>query len=246
MATFVKKMISNVDKQIICIHVGTTYSDEYVEKLYRSCDRNINSDYIFTVITDRESYDINADNFRTIPIVQKDYIKPGKYWWYKMQAFNPNIAIEGQNLLIDIDTVIVNELDKFFTYYPNRFVIIQDFNRQWYPSYRKSNSSVVKFNKELAEEIYIKWSIEPETYIKKYRGDQDWFDGELNDKIKWPTEWIQSWKWEVYKGGMITPQNKKYYSEETKLNSLCSILAFHGKPNPEDVTKEEIIKENWR
>ena len=230
--------------QIICVHVGNAYSESYVEKLYNSCCRNTSIPFLFTVLTENSDYNIKQENFRTIKVIPYNFVNARTLWWYKMQAFRPDVAIEGQNLLLDIDQVIVNSLDKFFNYAKDDFVIIQDFNRQWNKNYNRSNSSVVKFTKSIATSIYDKWLMHPADYVRKYRGDQDWFDDEVADKTKWPYEWIKSWKWEVYKGGQIKNNSTQYSKDVTVIEDDCSILSFHGKPKPHDVD-ENIIKTNW-
>jgi len=231
--------------QIICVHAGNFYSNEYVEKLFNSCKRNISQPFEFVVLSDRTEYNINESNFKIVKLYPYNFVGHRTLWWYKMQAFRPDIVQDEQNLLLDIDQVIVGDLDKFFNYANDKFVIIQDFNRHWNINYSKSNSSVIKFTKDIADVVYSKWIKHPEVYAKQYRGDQDWFDDEISDKAIWPFEWIKSWKWEVYRGGQIKVNSNKYFKDTTEINSTCSILSFHGKPKPDEV-HEEIIISNWR
>lgn len=230
-------------KQIICVHVGEKYSNRYVEKLYRAVRRQMSDSCLFTVLNEDKTYDISDPNFRTVR-VNRLPIGLDRMWWYKMQSFRPDVAIQGENLLLDIDIVICNSIDKFWNYCPDNFVIIQDFNRRWYPNYKKHNSSVVKFDKMHADRIWNLWVSSPEEFLRKYRGDQDWFDGELSDMRRWPASWIMSWKWEVLNGGLVESGKDRYHSNETRLDMDCSILAFHGKPDPEDV-KHEVVLRHW-
>jgi len=230
-------------KQIICVHVGEKYSNQYVEKLYRAVRRQMCDPCLFTVLTDNKQYDISDPNFRSI-IVNPLPVGPEKMWWYKMEAFRPDVVVAGENLLCDIDIVICNSLDKFWNYHPEEFVIIQDFNRLWYPNYNRNNSSVVKFDQITAAKIWNLWSSDSIGFVRKYRGDQDWFDGELTDMRRWPTKWILSWKWEVFNGGLVESGRNKYHSNETILDHECSILSFHGKPDPADVD-HEIVHRHW-
>lgn len=231
-------------KQIICVHVGSKYSDEYVYKLWNACKRNISGDFLFTVLHDTKTYDILDQNFRTIQVSSMP-CGSNNMWWYKMQAFKPEVVIDGQNLLLDLDIVIVDNLDKLFSFSESKFVIIQDFNRHWNQNYSRSNSSAVKFTKELAIEIWNKWNQSATEFIRKYRGDQDWFDDELENKVWWPTEWIQSWKWEVYQGGLSKINTKQYRALSTHIPNNCKILVFHGNPNPHEVT-DPIVKRFWQ
>ena len=183
-------------------------------------------------------------NVRIISVEKYPFVSRSNGWWYKMQAFRCDVVMEGQNMLIDIDTVITGDMDKFWAYRPDHFVIIQDFNRHFNPGYSRSNSSVVKFTDSIARDIDIKWREDPLHWVRKYRGDQDWFDDQIKDKVWWPAPWIRSWKWEVFNGGQTHSHKQEYRSNHTVLDIQCSILAFHGKPDPHEVD-HDIIKQNW-
>ena len=233
-----------MSRQIICIHVGDKYDSSYVEKLYRAVRRNMRSPCLFTVLHDGKDYAIDDPFFRKVPINPMQGTHQNNLWWYKMQAFRPDVAIDGQNMVLDIDIVVVNSIDKLWDYRPDDFVIIQDFNRRWYPNYPRSNSSVFKFTADRARIIWAECETKPEEYMRRYRGDQDWFDGELSVMKRWPSEWIMSWKWEVLNGGLISAHDKRYQSDRTELHKDCAILAFHGKPDPHEVD-DPIIYHNW-
>lgn len=230
--------------QIICVHVGDRYTNDYVEKLHRGLRKHSREPFLFTILNDGKSYDIDANNIRSISAEIYPFVGRNNRWWYKMQAFRNDVAIEGQNMLIDIDTVVVGDIDKFWHYQPDRFVIIQDFNRQFNPGYARSNSSVIKFTKEIATSIDRAWLSDPVHWTRKYRGDQDWFDGELKDMARWPSSWVRSWKWEVFNGGRFSAHKEEYLSNHTVLDPQCSIIAFHGKPDPHEV-EHEMITQHW-
>ena len=225
-------------RQIICVHVGTKYPDEYVLRLHAGCKRNIKQDFVFTVISDRVSYGI--DSMRIVPVSSMRYPE-SRLWWHKMQAFDPAIA-EDENLLLDIDVVVTGNLDKFFDHKPDQFLICQDFNRQWLRGYVRCNSSVFRFDKTIGSKIWADWS--KDTSVGRHRGDQDWMDDNVANKIWWPRSWAQSWKWEVYRGGKKSPHEEKYHMETTELDPDCSILIFHGKPDPHDVT-DRLVTDCW-
>jgi len=218
-------------RQIICVHVGNKYSQEYVDKLERGCKRASDQPYRFTVI--------NEKNLQPIPT-----LRPDRLWWYKMQAFRPDL-VEDENLLLDLDLVIIKELDRLWNWEKGKFIICQDFNRHWVPSYKHSNSSVVRFTREQAAEIWGMWSNDWQQSIISLRGDQDWMDAKIVDKTWWPASWIQSWKWEVYRNGQKAQHSAHYYSLTTELDPECSIIAFHGKPDPHEVD-ESIIHQHWQ
>jgi len=239
-----KRISSVVSRNIICVHVGDKYSSDYVEKLYRACIKHNREDFVFTILHDNKSYDLNHSNVRLVEVESMPFVSLHNRWWYKMQAFRKDVADCYQNLLLDLDIVIMNNMDKFWQYNPDNFVIIQDFNRHWFPNYKRSNSSVVKFTPDIANKIYDSFINDPINHVRKFRGDQDWFDEYVTDKVWWPKKWAMSWKWEVYSGGMVTCNSNQYHSIKTLIDPETSMLVFHGKPDPHEVP-DDIIKLNW-
>jgi hypothetical protein len=51
-----------------------------------------------------------------------------------------------------------------------------------------------------------------------------------------------SWKWEVDRGGMITPSSSKYAADNTTIPLNCSIIAFHGKPDPHEIKDDAVVR----
>ena len=82
--------------------------------------------------------------------------------------------------------------------------------------------------------------------VRKHKGDQDWVTELLGgSKVWWPYEWVMSFKWEVLNGGLVRLGTQEYKGTQTKVSQETSILVFHGRPNPEDVT-DDIIVNNWK
>src|SRR5690606_40531058 len=62
--------------------------------------------------------------------------------WNKLSTFEPDLyGLEGNALFLDLDVVIVDNIDEFFTY-PGEFLIIHDWKRPWRIT---GNSSVYRF-----------------------------------------------------------------------------------------------------
>lgn len=234
-----------MSRNIICVHVGEKYTNDYVEKLYNSCVRNSTKEFTFTVLHDNKQYQLNEPNIRYVPVEPMNFLSHHNQWWFKMQAFRNDVAIAEQNLLLDLDMIVINNIDKFWEYKQDKFVIIQDFNRHWFPNYSRSNSSIVKFSPDMANTISNEYFINSIQHTRKFRGDQDWFDEYVKDKAWWPKKWAMSWKWEVYNGGMVSSNSNKYYNTVTNVDKETSILVFHGKPDPHEVG-EEIVKLHWK
>lgn len=225
--------------------MGEKYSTDYVTKLYNSCVRHCSKPFVFTILHDEnKSYNFNVPNIRLIKVEPMAYLHRNNLWWYKMQAFREDVAKNYVNLFFDLDVVLVNNIDKFWEYENNKFTVLQDFNRHWFPSYKRCNSSVFKFTDQMAVRIYNKFFTDSVNYIRKYRGDQDWMDEHILERAFWPKKWAMSWKWEVYKGGLLECNSTKYASTTTEIDKDCSVLVFHGKPDPHEIP-EDIIRYNW-
>ena len=209
------------------VHVKQIY-----KRLHRYC-----TDFRLTVFTDQQ---INIDEVRTIPLPQWD-LTPRGLWWYKIYMFGPH-SWTGPVLYMDLDTILIGNIDKFWDYEPNKFCICQDFNRQFIDTYPVSNSSVIRFDPAKYTDIYNTFVENPQKIIRQYRGDQDYITAyfkERNDKQWWPKEWAMSYKWEIKHGGTrVGGLDVKYPDDYIQpdlpevIPEPCSIVVFHGKPDP--------------
>lgn len=220
-------------RNLICVHHGNAYDENYVKYLWAGVRRNTLVDFDFYVFTnDTDKYPQNYGwKFIKLPI-WPDVINL-KPWWYKMEIFNSQHQLEGSNLYIDIDTVVVGDVECFWNWKVEQFRICHDFNRAFHKNIQLSNSSVMGWHGSSMDWLYKKFSQTKQYYINKYRGDQDLIHAETKNgkQTWWPREWAMSWKWEIAKG-------KKNYN----LDPDTKIMVFHGSPNPHEV---EQVKEFW-
>ena len=108
---------------VVCLKYGTKYSAEYVNKLYNGVKRNLTIPFEFVCYTEDARGIDNGIRIEPIPLV------PGvEGWWYKPMFFNPKLGLDGTILFFDLDVVVFRNIDNFFTYNPNQFCIIRDFN----------------------------------------------------------------------------------------------------------------------
>ena len=229
---------------VACVWIPPKYDISYVQKLYNGVKRNLTQHFNFYCITNQRGMNVPG----VIPIevpVDEELENSRNKWWYKAHLFNEH-NWEGQVLYLDLDTVIVNNLDKFFNHRPTEFNICQDFNRHGMPKYHVSNSSVMKFEANSYVRFYRDFVDNKTNIIRKFKGDQDWLTATLGEnKSWWPKEWAMSYKWEVLNGGLKRMGTQEYNSNETIIDPETSILVFHGSPNPSEIN-DTIIKENWK
>jgi len=231
---------------VACVWIPPKYDVDYVFKLKSSVDRHLSKKYKFHVLTTHPQL-IKDSNINVIPIAEDERINshPRGKWWYKANLF-AQLNWQGRVLYFDLDNVIIGNLDKLVEYETDDFIICQDFNRHGNPEYPVCNSSVMCFNANNYTTFFDKWQTEKDTIIRKYKGDQDWITVMLGSTKKWwPYNWVMSYKWEVLNGGLARLGSKEYRSDVTTVDPQTSVLVFHGKPNPDEVT-DDIIVNNWK
>lgn len=230
---------------VACVWIPPKYDIDYVQKLKSAVDRNLSKPYNFYVLTTHPQL-VDIPNVNVIPLEEDPLIVTDRgKWWYKTRLFDTH-RWQGRILYLDLDTVIINNIDKLFEYETNEFVICQDFNRHGNKDYHVCNSSVMCFDANRYTNFFEEWKNNQLGIMKKHKGDQDWITEMLGGSKKWwPYEWVMSFKWEVLNGGLERLGTTNYKGKETKVSQDTSVLVFHGKPNPEDVT-EPIVVNNWK
>ena len=232
-------------KSFVCVCTGKKYGTEYVDKLYNMVSRHA-SDYKFFVITDtRKNWHSQINQIVVNPVFPT--------WWNKIHMFRNDIGLEGRVLFMDLDVVIFRNIDEFWEFEGDAFVIIQDFNRCRIPNYHVRNSSVMKFVAGQEVHIWNEFKQDPQKVISKFRGDQDYMTARFPGGPIWPREWVMSYKWEI---GLEPGEKKRsphdlfvkqpYTDRKHGLPDDCSVAVFHGKPNPAEVFHDPLVKDNWQ
>ena len=220
-----------------CVCYGDKYPVEYVQKLYNMVQRNITLDHKFIVFTDLVKIHKQVEGnieFRKFPVDDLNG------WWNKMQLFHPNSNLDGTTLYMDLDVVITDNIDCFFTYKPEAdFVGMNDFN----PTTKQWNSSIMKFkNDKLHGKLWHKFMDDRPNLLRRFAGDQNL----ISDFIKetpgcesYPDSWTQSYKWYDRKGNRYSRSAMTY-----EHNGESIVTVFHGQPNPHQ-SDQEWVKKAW-
>ena len=231
---------------VVCLKYGNKYSAEYVNKLYSMVKRNLTIPFEFVCYTeDATGIDTNIKTESLIVI-------PGVTgWWYKPMFFNPALGLQGTILFFDLDVVIFDNIDNLFSYEPNKFCIIRDFNRHVVRNYNKFNSSIFRLTTGMHSEIYTSFMKDPNVPIRRYHGDQDWIRSMVKDGtyVYWPDEWIQSYKWEMRGKPRFNNSPRGHRDFEVNgdpvIKNNTSIAVFHGEPQPHNC-KDQWVVDNWK
>lgn len=240
---------------VLCLKHGNKYSAEYVNKLYRATLRNCTLDFQFNCMTENSDGLDPGINIIALPDLGSQFNGNHRAWWYKPTMFRDDLDINGIILYVDLDVVIINNIDKFFTYMPGEFCICQDFNRYKIPNYPVLNTSLVKFESKNTNHIYLDFikRLEENNLIGRMHGDQDFVTShfELHKEynfVLWPHDWAMSWKWEIAGESNITIKNGIHEFTPAVMKPIpedLAIIVFHGKPNPDEELNHDIISNNW-
>ena len=161
-----------------------------------------------------------------------------------MEIFNPEHHLLGRNLFVDLDVIITGDITPLWQHGDSNFTICQDFNRVFVPKYDKVNSSVMAWSDYSMEDMYLKFTTEQKALLATHRGDQDYIGEYVKKPVLWPTPWVRSYKWEVWRGGIKDRTPNTYMSEDhqSKIPPDCRIIAFHGKPKPHELSEKKLTK----
>jgi len=237
--------VTNTNNYVVCLKYGNKYSSEYVNKLYDMVTRNLTIDHEFVCFTE-DATGINPNiKIKPLPLI------PGvKGWWYKPMFFNPRLGLKGTILFFDLDVIVFRNIDYLFTYQPNKFCIIRDFNRHVIRNYNKFNSSIFRLTLGQHQEVYQEFIRNPKIPMQSYHGDQDWIRTKVKDGTYeyWPDDWIQSYKWEMRGKPRYdrAPRGQRDFeiNGDPVIKNETSVAVFHGDPNPHNC-KDQWVIDNW-
>ena len=176
---------------VVCLKWGDKYSAEYVNVLANMVSRNTTVPYEFVCFTDNSNG--IQPGVRVLPVPKL----PVTGWWYKPYFFSPQLPIKVNILYFDLDVIIFRNIDNLFTYNPDKFCIIRDFNRHIRQDWKKMNSSVWRMKSGTQDHVWTNFEKDNFVVTKRLHGDQDWIYSQVRDNFCfWPDEWIQSYKWD--------------------------------------------------
>ena len=213
-------------KNIVCLYWGNKYKVEYVKTLYNMTQRHLTIPHKFIIYTDHVKLHkiVKGDNVEVRKVPFEDY----QGWWNKLTLFSPKANLEGDCLYFDLDVVITDNIDCFFTYEENsKVVLMRDFN----PTTKGFNSSIMRFNNEVMTPYVWKPYLKDKKRFNRMQGDQNVITDcmkQVPEKFKcFPDEWTFSAKWY----DRANPRFKR--SKWTfKQYPGAKVAVFHGKPDP--------------
>jgi len=197
---------------ICCIRAGEAFSPAYVNNLYDMVRRNLADGFEgeFVCFTDQDDVLDQGIVVRPLPADL-----PG--WWSKLGLFRGDLFPVGDRVIFfDLDTLITGRLDELAAY-DGPFAILRDFYR---PS--GMQSSVMLWTAGEQREIWESYA-EAGWPMRDPGGDQLWIERHACEgKIRF----LQT----LFPGMFVS------YKQINGIPEKASVVVFHGKPRPHEVT----------
>ena len=211
---------------IICMKWGKRYSSIFVNRLYKSINKHTKRPTELICFTDNK-FGID-DNVICKPL-PKINIPYNLSWtpWRKLSVWQNKLSdLKGDILFLDLDLVITGNLDRFFDYKPGYYCVIENWTQ---PEQNIGNTSCFKLPISKYKHIFENFQKNPNLIFKKYKIEQTYISREIETQYFWPKEWCQSFKHN------LLPKWPMRIWVPAKLPKDTSIVAFTGKPDPDDV-----------
>ena len=226
---------------IICIKYGDAYGAEYVNKLFNMVLANITIPFRFFCFTEDSTGIDERIIIKDIPLLKdKDGNMLSSFSTYHKEAGLCDDDLGGYELrgkrvlFLDLDVIITDNIDKFFSYNknPDDFIIIKDWNKG-----KKSNKygQASCYSFRVGTLGYIKKYYENNTDLvhKKYKKlAQEFLSNMVISKYGklnfWPSDWVKGFK------KHCLPNVFLRWFKMPKFPNGAKIICFNGYPNPTD------------
>lgn len=207
---------------------GSLYGPEYVNRLYRMVRRQTSGPIRFVCLTDDKTDlhpEIECHPCPEIAIPAPHNLRG----WRKVNLFAKSedlFGLEGDWLYIDLDVVITDSLDEFFTFKPELpFIVMQNWTQ---PGSGIGNTSIYRFR--VGTDAYLLNDLlEQQTaLIDKHINSQTYISRSIRSINFWPDEWCR-----LFKVHCIPAWPQRFWQEPV-LPQGTKIVAFPGVPNPHE------------
>ena len=213
---------------------GNKYPPSYVNRLYGMVQRNLSIKHRFICFTDNT--DGLSQKVESMPLpelgVSIPVNVPGK--WRKTALWQKNLfGLQGIAVFIDLDSVIVDKIDDFFTLGKPNDVIL---TRNWLKPFRNLGQTTL-FRFPVGEHSYIHEDFikEPQAIADSHQFEQHYVTSQIKDSrspqplLFWPEKWVRH-----YRVHCLGNNYLRRYFQPAKLPPGSRVIAFPGVPNPEE------------
>ena len=220
-------MDKDASVNFICMKWGAKYGPEYVNRLYKMIQANINRTFCLTCFTDDDEG--ISEDVRVQPLLPLGLPKGlPERGWNKLATLGSDIGgLQGQVIFLDLDVVITGGLDDFFDY-PGDFLIIRDTKFRTKPI---GNSSVYRFTVGRYTAVLDDFINDFAWIRNNFRNEQAYLSyaiNKLGELEFWPQTWCPSFKYHCMKPWPLGLFKDPELPEDAK------IVIFHGHPLPDE------------
>jgi hypothetical protein len=215
---------------IICMKWGDKFPASYVNKLYGMVARNLTLPFRFVCFTENHEGIRKEVEIQALPQLDLPEGIPER-GWRKLTVFAKDFGgLSGTTLFLDLDVVIVDSIDAFFTA-KGEFLIVHDKHK---PAKLEGNSSVFRFEIGKYPQILSFFEQHFEEVRKEVRHEQAYLSREMHKLGKmqfWDDSWVPSFKYHC------VPPFPLSWIKAPSIPEGAKIILFHGLPNPPEAIK---------
>lgn len=216
-----------ISKILICIKWGDKYGPEYVNRLYASAKIHITPPFDFVCLTDNSVGINKAIKIYSVPELGCAPPVKTRGKWRKVALWGKEIGeqIRGTALFLDLDSIIVENIDCYFTFgSPNDVILERNWAR---PLSGLGQTSIFRFPIGKHPEILKNFQKNPQGIADQFQFEQHYITHSTKPFLKfWPRGWTRHFRihclgpmpWRLLRPALI-PKGSR-------------IITFPGGPNP--------------
>jgi len=207
---------------IVCFWWGdwcAPYGQEYVEKLQRMVSRHLTIPHNFVCFTDRFSELVKREEIEYHPLPQDVVNWKGNLT--KFYVYCPNNGLSGRIIMIDLDTVIVQNVDEMLSYNGD-WCGIQAMNSRRH----HIGGGLVSFDHSKWAWLWEMVKNQPEKWAQRTNG---------NERFVYKKVLVAPDLWQNLYPGQIVSYKKHVRRKNGRVPEGVYLVAFHGRPRPHEV-----------
>lgn len=219
-------------KQVICVKWGSKFGPEYVNRLYAMLERHVTGPFTLACLTD-DTQGLRSEIVAApLPELGCEWPKRSMGKWRKLVLWSADLpqltGFDGPVLFIDLDSVLVGNIDGYFSYGEEDDVILA---RNWAkPLQRLGQTSVFRFPAGRYPHIIARFRADPQGVADRCGFEQHFVTESVPGGIKlWPEAWTRHFRLHC-----LPPFPLRYFMP-ARLPRGAKIVTFPGGPNPSDV-----------
>lgn len=216
-------------KILICMKWGDKFGPEYVNRLYAMARRNITGDFRLVCFTDKTQGLRPEIETRDLPVLGCEHPQNTIGKWPKVALWGAELGgLSGPVLFVDLDSVIINNIDDYFTYGSPDDVILA---RNWAkPFSGMGQTSVFRFPVGQHRHILDNFRQNAQAIADKHHFEQHYITRSVTGGIKfWPEHWTRHFRLHCL------PAFPLRYFVPAGFPKHAKLVTFPGGPNPSDI-----------